>query len=180
MATFFALLRGVNVGGANRVPMADLRTLLSALGYTHITTLLNSGNAVFRATTGTAPKHAEGIASALARELKVEVSVVVKSAEDWAAIVADCPINVEPSDHSKLLVAFAPNATALSSLSAIEALVVPPERLALGRSAAYLYCATGIHESKAGAALLGKLGKLVTTRNWATVLKLAALADGAA
>ena len=49
MPTFVALLRGVNVGGAKRVPMAELRTLLSGLGYTGVATLLNSGNAVFRA-----------------------------------------------------------------------------------------------------------------------------------
>ena len=52
---------------------------------------------------------------------------------------------------------------------------VPPERLHIGGHAAYLHCAGGILESKAGSALLGKLGREVTTRNWATVLKLKAL-----
>ena len=50
MTTFIALLRGVNVGKAKRVPMAEFRTLLAGLGYTGVATLLNSGNAVFRAT----------------------------------------------------------------------------------------------------------------------------------
>jgi uncharacterized protein (DUF1697 family) len=58
----------------------------------------------------------------------------------------------------------------------IEALVVPPERFALGKNAAYLLCASGILESKAGEALLGGAGGAATTRNWATVLKLRALA----
>ena len=48
----------------------------------------------------------------------------------------------------------------------------PPERFHIGNHAAYLHCADGILESKAGSALLGKLGREVTTRNWATVLKL--------
>jgi uncharacterized protein (DUF1697 family) len=60
---------------------------------------------------------------------------------------------------------------------AIESLVVPPERFALGKNAVYLLCAAGILESKAGEALLGKVGKSATTRNWATVLKLQALAS---
>ena len=54
MPTFIALLRGVNVGKGKRVPMAELRDLLSGLGFAEVTTLLNSGNAVFRAT-GSSP-----------------------------------------------------------------------------------------------------------------------------
>jgi uncharacterized protein (DUF1697 family) len=61
--TFIALLRGINVGKANRIPMADLRALLEGLGHTDVTTLLNSGNAVFRATKGTSAKHATDIAA---------------------------------------------------------------------------------------------------------------------
>ena len=53
MTTFVALLRGVNVGKSKRVPMAEFRMLLSGLGYTDVVTLLNSGNAVFRARSGT-------------------------------------------------------------------------------------------------------------------------------
>ena len=59
MTTFVALLRGVNVGKAKRVPMAEFRKLLAALGYTGVATLLNSGNAVFRATSGAAGQHAD-------------------------------------------------------------------------------------------------------------------------
>lgn len=62
-----------------------------------------------------------------------------------------------------------------SVLRAIERLLAPSEQFALGQHAAYLHCAGGILESKAGEALLGKLGKQCTTRNWATVCKLQAL-----
>jgi uncharacterized protein (DUF1697 family) len=63
-------------------------------------------------------------------------------------------------------------------LAGLEALVVSPEQFAIGSQAAYLLCANGILESKAGEALVGKAGKQATSRNWATVLKLQALADG--
>jgi uncharacterized protein (DUF1697 family) len=58
--------------------------------------------------------------------------------------------------------------------------VKSPERFFIGRYSAYLYCANGILESDAGAALLGKTGRAATTRNWATVLKLHKLANEAA
>ena len=178
MPTFVALLRGVNVGKARRVPMAELRTLLAGLGYTDPVTLLNSGNAVFRATRGTPAKHAADIAAALLAGLGLEVPVLVKSAEALAAIVAENPIDVAADEHSRLLVAFTQEAQTLARLAAIRPLVAAPERFAIGKNAAYLLCAGGILQSKAGEALLGKAGAAETTRNWATTLKLHALASG--
>ena len=177
MPTFVALLRGVNVGKAKRVPMSELRALLSGLGYTGVATLLNSGNAVFGAPKGTPAKHAKSIAAAISTQLKVEVSVIVKSASELAAILAENPIKARADEHPRFLVAFVQDARALSSLAAIESLVVPPEQFSVGKDAAYFFCATGILESKAWNALLGKAGKSATTRNWATVLKLQALAS---
>jgi uncharacterized protein (DUF1697 family) len=178
MPTFVALLRGINVGKAKRVPMAELRALLSRLGYTRVATLLNSGNAVFHAPRGSPAKHAASIATAVSTRLKIQVPVIVKSASELAAIVAENPIKAGAEEFPRFLVAFAQDAKALASLAAVKSLVVPPERFAVGKNAAYLFCAAGILESKAGAALLGKAGKAATTRNWATVLKLQALANG--
>jgi len=179
MTTCIALLRGVNVGKGRRVPMAELRAVLADLGHDRVATLLNSGNAVFRAARGTPAKLAADIAAALARRLDVEVPVIVKSAAELDAIVADNPLDVAPAEHSRMLVAFTRDARSLASLAALEPLVVRPERFALGRRAAYLHCASGLLESRAGAALLGKPGQQATTRNWATVLKLQALAHAA-
>ena len=180
MPTFVALLRGVNVGRANRVPMAEFRSLLVGLGYGNVITLLNSGNAVFSAAAGATSRHAQGISDALVSKLKVEVPVIVKSARELATIVSECPIKAGPADHSRFLVAFVQQPKSLASLSSLRLLVTPPERFATGSQAAYLFCADGMLESKAGRALLGKTGKSATTRNWATVLKLHALAKGGA
>lgn len=176
MPLFVALLRGINVGKAKRVPMAELRLLLAELGYTDVVTLLNSGNAVFRAAKGTPAKHATEIAAAIANKLKVDVPVIVKSAQELTTIVAENPLAATATDPARLLVAFAQDATVLSGLAGIEPLVVAPEQFVVAKHAAYLNCVNGILESKAGKALLGKAGKSVTTRNWATVLKLQALA----
>jgi uncharacterized protein (DUF1697 family) len=172
MPTFVALLRGVNVGGAKRVPMADLRKLMAGLGYTGVTTLLNSGNAVFDAAAGTARQHARTLAEAIATGLGVQVPVIVKSSKELSAIVAGNALVADLVDPSRLLVAFAEDAAGLATLAPVAALVKAPEAFLLGPHAAYLHCAGGILESLAGKALLGKVGRAVTTRNWATTLKL--------
>jgi len=176
MPLFVALLRGVNIGSAKRVPMEDLRSLLSDLGYTRVATLLNSGNAVFHAAKRSPAAHAANITAAIGRHLKIKVPVVVKSANELATIVSENPLSKEAKDHSRLLVAFTQDTNALLGLAGIEALVRPPEMFVLSRNAAYLLCVADGLESKARAALLGKPGRLATTRNWATVLKLQALA----
>jgi uncharacterized protein (DUF1697 family) len=178
--TFVALLRGINVGKANRIPMADLRALLQGLGYTDVTTLLNSGNAVFRAGKGTAARHASDIAAAITSQMQLNVPVIVKSAQELNAVASANPWASTAPDPSRLLVAFAQDKQALGSLDAIRKLVVAPEEFVIGPHAAYLHCVSGILESKAGKALLGKAGQTVTTRNWATVLKLQALAGQSA
>ena len=175
MPVFVAMLRGVNVGRAKRIPMADLRALLSKLDYTRVATVLNSGNAVFCATRRSSATHARSIAAAIAGTLGIEVPVVVKSAREFASIVAENPLGGEGTDPSRLLVALAQDPNALPGLAAIGKLLTPPERFVLGRHAAYLLCACGIRDSKAAAALLGKAGRFATTRNWATVSKLQAL-----
>lgn len=179
MPTFVALLRGVNVGKARRVPMEAFRGVLSGLGHSGVKTLLNSGNAVFNASGTSAPAHAGAIARAIQDHLGIDVPVVVRSARHFAAIVDENPFAATAQDHSRLLVAFCQTDDELSALAPIEALVTPPEAFAIGRHAAYLHCAAGILESKAGKALLGKAGRTATTRNWATTLKLNAMAGAA-
>jgi uncharacterized protein (DUF1697 family) len=175
MPRFVALLRGVNVGGAKRVPMAELRALLLSLGYTDVKTLLNSGNAVFNSTGRSTAAHAGRIRTAIAATLDVEVPVIVKSAAEMAAIVSGNKLAAIVTNPSRLLVAFTPDAESLEGLAALAPLVNPPERFVLGRHALYFWCPDGIHESLAANALLGKLGRAATTRNWATVSKIASL-----
>lgn len=176
--TFIALLRGINVGKANRIAMADLRTLLEGLGFTGVSTLLNSGNAVFRASQGRSAGHAADIAAAITRQLQLKVPVIVKSAQELDTIASGNPWANTMIDSSRLLVAFAQDNTQLAGLDAIRKLVATPEEFVIGRHAAYLHCVSGILKSKAGNCLLGKAGQTVSTRNWATVLKLQALASG--
>ncbi|MBX3621482.1 MAG: DUF1697 domain-containing protein [Rhizobacter sp.] len=180
MPHFAVLLRGVNVGRGNRLPMADFRQLLESLGGSQVRTLLNSGNAVYASSARSAERQAEAIHDALLEEVGIDVRVIVKSASQLDAVVRGIGWAGGVDDPSRLLVAFAQHESVLKGLSALSPLIRPEERFELGAHAAYLWCGGGILESQAGAALLGKIGREVTTRNWATVLKLQALMKGVA
>jgi uncharacterized protein (DUF1697 family) len=177
MPRYVALFRGINVGKAKRIAMADLRGLLGKLGYTEIVTLLNSGNAVFTAPADAAGAHAVRIQQAVLKKLGVDALVIVKSAKDVAAIVAGNELGSVADDPSRLLIAVTNDPKAFASVKALAYTDWGKERLQVGKQAAYLWCANGILESKAAVALLKGLEGAGTTRNWATMKKIHALMD---
>lgn len=171
-----ALLRGINVGRAKRVAMADLRALLEGLGYADVRTLLNSGNAIFRAPPAQAAQAAPAIEAALQRHCGFAVPTVVIGSVELEEIVAANPLAQAASDPSRFLVAFVGAAATLDSARPLLSQRWEPEALALGRRAAYLWCADGIIGSRLGEAFARCTAQAATTRNWATVLKLRAAA----
>jgi uncharacterized protein (DUF1697 family) len=177
---YVALLRGINVGRAKRDAMADQRALVEALGYGDVRTLLNSGNVVFTAPRTTADAAAARIEQALLARLGVASRVTVLSSATLAAVVAENPLLDVADDPSRLLVAVPASAADHARLDPLAAQSWEPEVLAIGGRVAYLWCPTGILESRAATALGTTLGDAVTTRNWATMTKLHALVTGAA
>jgi uncharacterized protein (DUF1697 family) len=168
---YVALWRGINVGKAKRLAMGELKALLTELGATNVATLLNSGNAVFDVKKKLS---ADNIRAAVAAKLGVDAAVILKTAAEWAAIAVANPI-AEADDPSRLLVAIPADADALQAAAGIAA--DSGERFVVTADAAYLWCGNGILQSKAAVLLLKKLGDAGTTRNWATVEKLNALAQ---
>ncbi|HYJ39728.1 MAG TPA: DUF1697 domain-containing protein [Steroidobacteraceae bacterium] len=175
MSRYVALFRGINVGKAKRIAMADLRVLLGKLGYTDVATLLNSGNAVFTGAAEPAGKHAERIRQAVLKKTAVDALVIVKSAKDMAGIIKGNELGAIADDHSRLLVAMTSDEKALATVKALANADWGAEKLHVGKHAAYLWCANGILESKAAEALLKGLKGTGTTRNWATLNKIHAL-----
>lgn len=175
MRPFVALLRGINVGKAKRVPMAELRVLLGGLGYGQVATLLNSGNAVFTAKEADAARHGARIRAAVSSGLGVDAPVIVVEGGVFAAILAGNPLAVAGRDPSRLLVAFSQEPRTLLELGSLAQGHWAPDELAVGPSAAYVWCADGVLASKALEALNRRLGDRVTTRNWATAEKLGLL-----
>jgi uncharacterized protein (DUF1697 family) len=175
MPRYVALFRGINVGKAKRIAMADLRVLFGKLGYTDVATLLNSGNAVFTGAAERAAKHAERIREAVLKKLGVDALVIVKSDKEIAGVIAGNELGVIADDHSRLLVALTNDGKALVSVKALAGADWGGEKIHVGKHAAYLWCANGILESKAAVALLKGLEGTGTTRNWATLNKIQAL-----
>jgi len=170
-----ALLRGINIGQAKRVAMADLRELVAGLGFSDVRTLLNSGNVVFRAAGVTAAKAASRIEKAIASELGVSSRVTVLTAAELAGILAKQPVFKQADNPSRLLVAVWSDPAARASLAPLLKQDWAPEQLAIGARAAYLWCPEGIRDSRLLTAIGRVLGDGVTSRNWATLSKLAAL-----
>ena len=104
-ATHVALLRGINVGKAKRVAMADLRAVVEGLGYTDVRTLLNSGNVVFTAPAGAKGDPGPRIERAVRERLGVSSRVVVVTAREWKTILAGNPLATPGRHPSRLMVA---------------------------------------------------------------------------
>ncbi len=178
MKRHIALLRGINVGKAKRVAMADLRALLEGLGHANVRTLLNSGNAVFDARSGTPAALAKKLRAAILERCGVDCEVIVKPADDLAAAIAEHPLRRHADDDARLLVMFTQEASALAELKVLERDDWAPEAFAVGRHAAWLWCADGIIESRVSKAVGKVLKERGTARNWATVCKLQAMVEG--
>jgi uncharacterized protein (DUF1697 family) len=171
-----ALLRAVNVGGRNRIAMAHLRELLEGLGYGEVRTHLQSGNAVFTAA-GITPAGAEGVAReierALARELGLTASVLVRTREDLQRVVAANPLLGVAEDHARLLVTFLsgpPDPEVLDELTPAE---FEPDVYAIGEREIYAWYPDGVRATRLSNAFWERrLGVVATGRNWNTVTRL--------
>jgi uncharacterized protein (DUF1697 family) len=176
---YVALLRGVNVGRAKRVAMADLRQMVTELGYSEVRSVLNSGNLVFSGPVRPQDEVASEIEDALVLKLGVAARVLVLDAAELAAIVDGNPLLGQAGDHSRLLAFILSSPHASPQVrEALEALCGQdwqPGAIALGERAAYVWCPDGILDSAAAAALGKQLGDTTTSRNWATLLKLHAI-----
>ena len=175
---YVVLLRGINVGRAKRVAMAELRDLVSALGYGEVRTLLNSGNVVFSGPSAPAERIAASIEQALERHVGVSARVTVLDAQAFSDVVAQNPFPAASAEPSRYLVAFLRDpGSARQRLASLADRDWGGDAFALGSRAAYLWCAGGILESELLEAVGRLLGDQVTTRNWATVTKLKALLE---
>jgi uncharacterized protein (DUF1697 family) len=175
MTTYIALLRAINLAGKNMVAMSDLRSLLESLGFADVRSLLQSGNLVF---TGGAKKGAaleEMLEREAKRQLELRSVFLVRTAKEWAEIVARNPFPKEAvSDPGHLVVILLQDAPAKASEPALQSAIKGREIVSVVGKQLYVVYPDGIGRSKLTNKLIeDKLGTRGTGRNWNTVLKLA-------
>jgi uncharacterized protein (DUF1697 family) len=174
---YVALLRGINVGGKQKVPMAELRALVEGLGHEDVTTYVQSGNVVLRAG-GTANDVAAGIEQAIKRSLGLAVSVIVRTRAQLAKVLDSNPYLGARTDTSKLYVVFLavePPAPAVKRLDPDRG---RPDEFTVRRREIYLQLPNGAGRSKLTLDWFEKqLGVRGTARNWRTTNQLLALMD---
>jgi uncharacterized protein (DUF1697 family) len=177
MATHITLLRGINVGGHNKVAMADLRKVLESLGFADVKSLLQSGNLVFTSERPADAALEQLLETETARQLGVSADYIIRSAAEWKKIVARNPFPKEAKDDpSHLVVVCFKTQPSAKNVTALEKWTNGPEVIRGDGKQLYITYPAGIGRSKlTGALIEQKLACRGTARNWNTVLKLAAL-----
>ena len=171
--TWVALLRGVNLGARNKVPMAELRDLVAGLGAEDVTTYVQSGNVVFRSS-GTRDDLVAAIETEISRRLGLDVTVVLRTGAEIANLVAANPFAEDEPDESKLHVTFLAKPPERARVAALEQKRFDPDDFRVTAAAVYLHCPQGYGRSKLSNAFFEKqLAVSATTRNWRTVTALA-------
>lgn len=180
--TYAALLRGINVSGRKKVPMADLRALLTELGHRDVRTYLQSGNAVF--TTGAGGSE-ESLAADLERALEERfgfgVDCLVRGGAYLKAVADACPFPAAELEGRQLHVTYFSQPVTPARFASVGRTAYLPEEFRLGDRALYLYAPDGLGRSKLAEALARPSllkGVTGTTRNWNTVVKLVEMTSG--
>lgn len=176
MTRYVALLRAVNLGSHKKVSMAELRTLLSGMGYGDVATYLQSGNAVFTAAEPDAATVAADVEGRLAAELGLSTEVIIRTGDELRGVVERNPTTV--GDPAKFQVWFLRKPPAPAWLDGVDLASFDPETMWADRLELYLDLPNGTGRAKLPAALGRRLKVPATMRNWRTVTALASLAGG--
>ncbi|MFH8337674.1 DUF1697 domain-containing protein [Streptomyces sp. AM6-12] len=178
MTTYAALLRGINVGGNRKLPMADLRALLAALGHTGVRTHLQSGQAVFTTGRGDEESLAAELGRAIEERFGFAVDVLVRDHAYLAGVVRACPFPAAELEARQLHVTYFSAPVTPDRYAHLDQVDHLPEEFRLGDRCLYLYAPDGLGRSKLAEALSRPRtakGLIATSRNWNTVVKLAEL-----
>ncbi len=173
---YVALLRGVNVGG-KQLSMQSLRALLESLGYQHVTTYIQSGNAVFTGGDSGPPKPGR-VEERIAAELQMNIRVIIRSQVELADVVDRNPFPATGEDSRTLHVTFLADEPSAEAVHGLAGESYAPDQFAIVGREVYLRCPEGYGRSKLGNAFWERrLGVAATTRNWNTVNTLLRMAS---
>ena len=172
---YIALLRGINVGGKNRLPMSDLITVLKSLGYEDIRTYIQSGNVVFSSKRKIGEDEDDRISGAISAEKGFRPKVILLTAEQLREAIENNPF---AADEGKTLhLFFLDSPPKNPDLERLHSLKTASEEFTLQGRILYLYAPDGLGRSRLAATIERSLGVPATARNYNTISKLASMAD---
>jgi uncharacterized protein (DUF1697 family) len=172
---YAVLLRGINVGRAKRVAMADLRSLLEDAGYTAVRTHLNSGNVVLTGEDADPADHAERIEGLIREQLGMEVRCAVLTADELRAVVEGNPFADVVDNGSRMMVCVYVRPIDPALTAGHPAVPQDPDHARVGDRAVYQWCPDGLMAAPDIGPYVKQLAVDVTARNWNTITKLAEL-----
>ena len=173
LATCVALLRGVNVGGKNKMLMKDLAQIFTQAACTDVRTFIQSGNVIFRAKPASLEKLPGLIANRIADRFGYTVPVVLRSLEELGGAIRNNPFLKAGADDAPLHLYFLASLPAARSVAALDPARSLPDTFAVRGREVYVHLPNGMARTKLTNAYFdSKLGTTSTARNWRTVLKL--------
>lgn len=172
-ATHVALLRGVNVGGKNKLPMKDLVAIFSKAGCTDVRNYIQSGNVIFRATAGLAKRLPATVEGEIERQFGFRTTVVVRTLEELRKVAMNNPYLAREVDEGLLSVMFLAHRPEPTSIAKLDPDRSAPDTYIVQGDVIFLCTPTGLAKTKLTNAYFdSKLQTCSTARNWRTVLKL--------
>jgi len=176
--TYVAFLRGINLGGKNRLSMTELAAMFAAAGCSDVKTYIQSGNVLFKANARMAARVPAAIQQRIAGRFGYRVPVVLRTAAELAAVARNNPFLSSSADIQRLHVMFLDEKPDSRKVAALDPTRSPPDEFRVRGREVYLHLPNGVARTKLSNEYFDRtLATLSTGRNWQTVLKLAALAD---
>jgi uncharacterized protein (DUF1697 family) len=173
--TYILLLRGINVGGNQLLPMKELTTILQGMGFENVQTYIQSGNAVFQTNKKLAPDCAEAISKQIMKAKGFAPRSFVLDKKTLLAVIKANPFDTSVGKALHVFLLAKPASKANTQL--LDSVKAPTESYKLTSNAFYLHAPDGIGKSKLATVVEKALGVATTARNWNTVTKLAEMAE---
>lgn len=177
--TYVALLRGINVGGRNRLPMAELARSFEQAGCVSVRTYIQSGNVVFAAAPSIALNARESVGAAVSARMGTDIPVILRSVADLARVVDENPFLDASQDPRVLHVGFLADKPSQDRVSSLDPDRSPPDEFVVRGKEIYLRLPNGMSGTRFTASYVERvLATPATFRNWRTVENLLKIATG--
>jgi uncharacterized protein (DUF1697 family) len=176
--TYVAFLRGINVGGKNKLPMRDLRDLFTEAGCEDVRTYIQSGNVIFRAEPGVITSLPDTVTAQIAKRYGHRTPIVVRTAARMDDMIRQNPFIAQGADEDELHVLFLAGKPDAQRIAALDPDRSPPDAFVVRGEEIYLRLPNGMGRTKLTNDYIDRtLATTSTARNWRTVMKLRAMMD---